>query len=114
MEAVKVDGGQNVGDSHNGNIEVGKQFHFTTGNVRINMQFSGDSYEILLQHLERYNATTCTPVLCQKIQGPSLLVRGSPVVSVDQNIGIEEATSDHESDCDRSASRANYRGRTAV
>lgn len=107
MKAMKVDGGKDVGNVGDSNIELGEQFDFPASNARINVQFPRDGDEILLQHLERHNAGSPTPVHCQEIEGASLLRWCSLVVRVNENIGVEEATGAHESRFDRSASLEN-------
>lgn len=96
VKPVKIDGGQNVADVRRGNVEFGQQFNFAASDTRINMQFSSDGDEILLQHLQRYNPGSCEPVLGDQIEGASLLCRRSLVVGIDKNVGIEEATGAHE------------------
>ena len=90
----------NFGRSH---IELGEQFDLPASNNRVNMQFARDGDEILLQYLQRNHARSAAPVFRQKVEGASLLCRCRPVVRVNQNIGVEEATSAHESHFDRSA-----------
>ncbi len=106
MKPVEIDGGENVSQVGRGHVELGEQFDFSASNAGIDVQFSRDGDEILLQHLQRHNAGPGTPVLCHEIEGASLLRRCRLVVRVDENVSVEEATSAHESRCDRSASHA--------
>ena len=94
---MEVGGGQDVGNLGSGNIELGEQFDFTARNARINVQFTCDRNEILLQHLQRHDTGARPAVLCYKVDGASLLRRCGLIVRVDEDIGVEEATSAHES-----------------
>jgi len=96
MKAVKVDSGQDVGDVRCGNIELRQQFDFAASDAGINVQFASDGDEILLQHLQRYNARARKPVLGNQSEGAPLLCRRRFVVGIDKNIGVEEATGAHE------------------
>jgi len=100
MKPVEIDGGENVRQVGRGHVELGEQFDFSASNAGIDVQFSRDGDEILLQHLQRHNARPGTPVLCHEIEGASLLRRSRLVVRVDENVSVEEATSAHESRCD--------------
>jgi len=100
VKPVEIDGGENVSQVGRGHVELGEQFDFSASNAGIDVQFSRDGDEILLQHLQRHNAGPGTAVLCHEIEGASLLRRRRLVVRVDENVSVEEATSAHESRCD--------------
>ena len=80
MKPVEIDGGENVSQVGRGHVEFGEQFDFSASNAGIDVQFSRDGDEILLQHLQRHNAGPGTPVLCHEIEGASLFRRCRLVV----------------------------------
>lgn len=96
MQEVKVDGGQNIGHVGSGNVEFGEQFDFPARDALIHAQLPRDRNEIFLQDLERHHAGPCAPVFGHKIQGPTLFCRSSLIIRINQDVGIEEATSGHE------------------
>ena len=93
---MEIDSGQNIRDVGSGDIQLGQQFDFAASNTRVNVQFSSNDDEILLQYLQRYDASSRTSVLGNQIESATLLRRCSFVVGVHENIGIEEATGAHE------------------
>ena len=97
MKPVQIDGGEDVCDLRSGNVELGEQFNLATRNPRINLKFSRDRDEIFLQHLQRQDSGPVAPMFRYKIEGASLLRGCSLVIRIDKHIGIEEATSAHES-----------------
>ena len=64
---MQVDRGQNVRDFRGCDIELGQQFDLAAGNAHINMQLSRYRDEIFLQHLQRYNSGSRSPVLSDKV-----------------------------------------------
>jgi len=97
VEAMQVDGCEDVCDLGSGDVELGEQFNLASGNARIHMQFPCDRDEILLEHLQRHNSSPRSPVFGYQIEGGPLFRRRRLVIRVDENIGIEETTSAHES-----------------
>ncbi len=75
VEAVKVDGWQDVSKLGSSNVELAKQFHFAASHRGFNVKLPRDGDEILLQHLERNNAGPRAPVLSQQVKRPALLGR---------------------------------------
>ena len=100
MKPVEIDGGDDIRHFGRGYVKLGEQFDFSASNAGLDVQFSRDGDEILLQHLQRHNAGPGTPVLCHEIEGASLFRRCRLVVRVDETVSVEEATSAHESGCD--------------
>lgn len=95
VKAMQVDRGENVGDFGSGHVELGEQFNFAAGNARVHTQFPRERHEIFLKHLQRHNSGSPAPVLRYQIEGPLLLRRIRLVIRVNQDVGIEEATSRH-------------------
>ncbi len=96
VKPLEIDGSEDVGDFGSGDIELGEQFDLPARNARIKVQLARDGDEILLKHLQRHNAGSGAAVFSQEIEGAALLRGRSLVVRVNQDIGVEEATSAHE------------------
>ena len=96
MEAVQIDGGKDVGQLWNDNVELGQQFNFAASDCRIDVQLPRHGDEVFLENLQGYDAGACAPVLCHQIERTPLLCRCGPVVRINQDISVEEATSAHE------------------
>ena len=97
MKPVQIDGGQDVGNFGSGNIEFGKQFDLPTCDARIHVQLLGDGYEILLQHLQGNDSGSRSPMFGYQGESTPLFGWSGFVVRIDENVGIEETTSAHES-----------------
>ncbi len=97
MQSMEIDGGENIADLRGSNVELGQHLHLAARDARINVQLSREVHEILLQHLQGNNASPGSPVFCHESARASLLRRCRFVVRVEQDIGIEETTSVHES-----------------
>jgi len=95
MKEVKVDGSQNISYIGNGNIEFGEQFDLPPRNALIHAQFPRDRNEVFLENLQRNYACSCEPVLGNEIEGPPLFCRGSFIIRVNEDVGIEETTRGH-------------------
>lgn len=95
VKAVQINGGEDVGDIWSGDVELGEQFDFAAGDGRLHMQFSGGGDEIFLQDLERDYAGAGAAMLGYEIDGAALLGGRGLIVSVDEDDGVEEATSGH-------------------
>jgi hypothetical protein len=80
VKSMQVDGGKDVVNFGRSHIELSEQFDLPTSNHRVNVQFTRDGDEILLQYLERNHASSALPVFRQKVEGASLLCRFRPVV----------------------------------
>jgi hypothetical protein len=100
VKPVQVDRRKDIRHLRGSNVELGQQFDLPAGNPRIDMQLSRDGYKVLLEHLQGHNPSPRTPVFSHEIESASLFRWRTFVVRVDQNIGIEEATSAHESRLD--------------
>jgi hypothetical protein len=95
VKTVQVDRGENVCDFGSGDVELGEQFDFAARNARVHLQLPRHRHKIFLKHLQRHNSGPPPPVLHHKIEGPLLFRRIRFVIRVNQDVGIEEATSRH-------------------
>ena len=93
---MEVNGSEDIGDFRSSDIKLGEYLELAAGRSRINLKLSRDGDEIFLQHLQRNNASSRTPVLGHQIAGTSLFHGRRFVVRVNEDVGIEEATSAHE------------------
>lgn len=59
MEAVEINGGQDIGDIGSSNVEFGQEFNLSARNLWINAQLSSHRYKILLENLERDYPGAC-------------------------------------------------------
>lgn len=64
MEAVEVDGGEDIANVGSDHIKFGQQLHLSPRKGRIHAQLAGHGNEIFLQHLDRYHSCSPAPVLC--------------------------------------------------
>ena len=110
VQAMQVNGRKNVGQAQDGNVEFSQQLDLAAGNLRIDVELPGDRNEVLLQDLQRDDPRARQPVFRDQLQRAPLFRRRCPVVGVNQNIGVEEATSAHEFRFDRNASPASGPG----
>ena len=92
---MEIDGGKDIGHFRSSNIEFGQQFYLATRFTRIELQLSRDRDEILLQHLQRNNASSVTAMVVPQIARDTLFCRGVVIVRVHQDISVEETTSVH-------------------
>jgi hypothetical protein len=97
VEPVQVDRGENIGYLGGGDIEFGQQLNLAADNVCLYAEFPCGRDKIFLENLKRHNPGPRAPVFRHKIKGPALFRRRRLVISVDQDVRIEEATSAHES-----------------
>ena len=97
VKPVQINGGKDVRNFGGSDIELGQQFDFAPRNAGIHAQFPRDCNEILLQHLQRHHTRSGAAVFGNKLDRSPLFRRGRLVVGVDENVGIEKATSAHES-----------------
>ncbi len=95
VETVKIDGCQNICNLGNDYIKLRKDLDLPPCESRIDIQFSRDSDEIFLQHLERDNASSVAPVLRDQIDRAASFCTPAFVVCIDENISVKEATSVH-------------------
>ena len=97
MEAVEIDSSEYVVEIWNDKIEFGQQFNFSACDFGVYVEFAGDGDEIFLKYLQRQHAGSRSPVLRDKLDGPTLLRGHSLIVRVNKDIRIEETTIAHES-----------------
>jgi hypothetical protein len=64
METMEINGGQNVRQHRDGDIEFREQLHFSAGGSRINFQLFCNRDEVFLKYLQRNHARSCASVLC--------------------------------------------------
>ncbi len=92
---MEIDGGEDIRNVWFGHIKLGQKFDLTARLARIVLQFSRDRDKILLQHLQRNNASSVTAMCVPQIARDTLFCRGVVIVRVDQDISVEETTSVH-------------------
>lgn len=95
VEAVQVDGGENVGNIGRGHVELGQQFHFASSDGRLYAQLAGYGNEIFLQHLERDDAGAGAAMFGYKFESAALFGGRGLVVGVNEDVGVEEAAGGH-------------------
>ena len=95
MEPVQVDRRKNIREFGDGDVKLRQQFDLAAGNGRIDAQISRDGNKVLLQYLQRYNSSPRAPVFGHQVERFPLLGRRSLVIGVDEDVGVEKATSGH-------------------
>ena len=68
METVQVDGGQDVIQLRDDNVELSQQFNFAASDCCINVQLPRHRNEVFLENLEGYDAGARTAVLRQQME----------------------------------------------
>lgn len=97
VQTMKINGAEYVSEFGDDHIQFGKYLDFTARLGSFNVQFSGRSYEVLLQHLARDHTTSLSEMLREQVKRTLLLGWRGRVVCIDQDVRIEEATNVHES-----------------
>src|SRR5262249_9913821 len=95
VQAVQVDGGEDVDDFDPHEREAREQLHLAPGDLRRHSQLTGCDDEILLKHLARNHTLGFPPAGLDDRQGGLPLPWLVTIVRVDEDVGIQKATSGH-------------------
>ncbi len=96
MQAMKINGGKDVGRAVGGDVELSEDLHLLAGSALIEMKLFCDGYKILLQDLGRDNSSACAAMLFKQMKGPLLFSGAFVVIGIHEDIRINEATNAHE------------------
>ncbi len=96
VKTVQVNGRENILQVRSDNVEFSDQLDFAPRPFSIDAEFARRNHKVFLEDLERNDARSIAPVLDEEFARAPLLDRIGIVINIDQDIGIEEATSAHE------------------